>query len=397
MKLGKHIKKRILFLALLTVLFSGTLAANEMAAVWSRLYEKAETLSRKQAIMENIVDQHDRDLIPVLIEGLDELILTGDNLDSYNQERIYNDLMSMVIGELGYLKASEAADLVYRASVEAEDPFLRAKAISALGSMGARSYADEIALLLRNITMEVVVYDRMEETETVVEACLYTLERLKLPVGFRPVFMAYIEGFSTRTTKKAERAVFNIVEDPSRELQAIITGDDSLEVKLTALRVAEESSAPAASKAATARIALDYVLSKNFPSIKERTTASLIRMKALKIIRDSDVKEPQAVPVLDKALDSAEELNETLTVIQALGTFAGNEAAADSLVDYLKVYNDRMEGGIVPRDERPVRQTIISLGTIGHVRAKAELLRVQFGSWSGGTVRLARQTLEKLN
>ena len=145
------VRRNLLVLAL--VLFSPILFANEVTAVWTRLYGTAATTEQKLAIMTNIVEQHSREMIPVLQDALEQEVNNLENISGSTQrDRVYS-LMRMIVDELGDLKATASADVLSAVSEEVSDPFLQAAAIRALGKIGAAGNAQEIAFRLRNINL----------------------------------------------------------------------------------------------------------------------------------------------------------------------------------------------------------------------------------------------------
>ncbi|HKK64486.1 MAG TPA: PBS lyase, partial [Clostridia bacterium] len=92
----QRIKLKILMLLLLVMVGSQFAVANEIAAMWTRLYERARTLDQKQQIMMNIVEQHSRDVIPVLNDALDEEVRTFRNTANVTEAGRKIELMKMV-------------------------------------------------------------------------------------------------------------------------------------------------------------------------------------------------------------------------------------------------------------------------------------------------------------
>src|SRR6056297_1953654 len=128
---GKNWHAGILRVWSLVVLISVAplLPASEVSAVWTRLYERAVTYPQKQQIMLNILEQHDRELIPVLTEALDVEVRNLRNTSNITEKSMQIDLMRMVVKELGALKANEAREVLFETVRNVGDPFLKGEAI----------------------------------------------------------------------------------------------------------------------------------------------------------------------------------------------------------------------------------------------------------------------------
>ena len=142
----------------------------------------------------------------------------------------------MLVKELGNLKAVDSGRLIYEVVKNTDDEsFVRCDC--GLGNAGARDYADEIAEILRKLNLEIIVIENKEERESVVDACILALERLKHPVGFKPVFNASVGRYSRNSVMKAERALQNMLEDPTDLLVEIIRDDTPFSTGLRRLRL----------------------------------------------------------------------------------------------------------------------------------------------------------------
>ncbi|KKK96749.1 hypothetical protein LCGC14_2659640, partial [marine sediment metagenome] len=150
----KRMNYRTLILTALSIilLVPGAVFPNEMTEVWGTIYRNAPNLQQKYAVMLNIIELDNRDMVPLLIEALDEL---NNQRIEYNKQEavIQDDLKFLIISEVGNLKAGEAGPYIYRAMKETDDPFLKSESISALGKIGAKTYAHEISLILKNLTL----------------------------------------------------------------------------------------------------------------------------------------------------------------------------------------------------------------------------------------------------
>ena len=145
--------KTILFIGLsVMLLLPAAVFADEVTEVWAQIYNQTHTLHQKYEIMLSIVELDNRDAVPVLMGALEEVNQMKLYLDEKDMV-IQNNLKTLIINELGDLRAAEAAPLIYRVMRETKDPYLKGEALIALGETGARRYAENIALILRNKTL----------------------------------------------------------------------------------------------------------------------------------------------------------------------------------------------------------------------------------------------------
>ncbi|MDC7225559.1 MAG: hypothetical protein PQJ61_02215 [Spirochaetales bacterium] len=369
--------------------------SNEMSAVWSRIYNTTDNLEARLSVMQNIVDLHDRDMEPVINEALKEIVYSLDESMSFNERQQLDDLMKMMIRELGSLKAVDSAPEMYKVMQTTEDEFLRAIAIAGMGNAGARDYADEIAEHLRYLNTGILTIENNEQRNSVVDACILSLERLKHPAGFEPVFFASIGRYARESVMKAERALQNMVEDPTDLVVDIIKADNSFEVRLAALGVEERSKATAErqTEAATAAIEVSLVYNAVTPTDREYQTRT--KVKAAEMIRDLGTENEDAVEWLGVMLNSSTNVNELVISLQALGTYSSNNAVT-ILSTYLAYHSDRRVAGIQYKDERAIRECINAIANTGNPNGKTALMMVEYSNWSSQTIRMAKNALKNM-
>lgn len=399
----QRIKLKILMLLLLVMVGSQFAVANEIAAMWTRLYERARTLDQKQQIMMNIVEQNSRDVIPVMTDALDEEVRTFRDTANVTEADRKTELMKMVVQELGRLKAREAIPVVWETVQIAEDPILKAEAIMALGSMGARQYAEDMAMMLRNINFNYDDIQNQRKNEIIAYALVIALGRLGEEIGYEPVFFATQGWYSEQRQVKqqAEKVLHQIVDDPSDQLLQILRTNDDFELKLAALQAAEKSDAPEIAKAEVAAAAIDEGLNYSPKNKTEGRELKTIRLNALEMLK----KYPQ--PENERLIENLSSMlqmyrtnrlfdeDEVLTLLETLGTFTGEEVARP-LSDLLGYYNKRRE--VSPPDSyRIVRALIQAMGSVGHLSGIEELTIVTISdSWENSIQREAQSAINKI-
>ena len=377
------------------LVFTFFASANETSAVWSRLYENAGSLEQKIALMTNIVEQHDREMAPVLSKALsDELVKLQNVTGSTNRLNTYT-LIGMILDELGSIKSRDAAADVFAVSEEVDEPFLRAKAIRTLGKISAVQYANEISFLLRNINLGITQFSAKEEVETIVSACIETLELLHQPAGFSPVFFAGIGRYSAPVVTRAERAMVNMVDDPTDLLLEILTYENDYNVKYQVLLVDDRSKAPEERKSSLAKEALAQGLKFETSDRRQQVFLSQLRTKAAQMLKQYAGADEEAFVLLDQMVRKSFSMTETLTAIESLGA-AQSEVAARLLSAFLSELNAKRAEGYTFSSENVVRAVINALGNIGDAAGRPALIEVEFSNWSGDTRRLAKSALEKI-
>jgi hypothetical protein len=387
----------ILFLAVATAGWG-----NEISAVWSRLYQRATTLDQKLQMMINIVEQHDRDMIPVLTGALDEQVRNLRNLTSTTERVKSSELSKMVVKELGKLKTMEAASLIWEVVQAVDEPFLKGEALIALSRIGARQYGPEMALMLRNINFNYDDLQKQRENETLAFALILSLERLGVPEAYEPIFFASIGWYSSRSgvKERAKEALSVIVDDPTEQLLNIMERAERYGTKQIALEAGYASKAPAENKAALAVKALDEGLRYTAKDGIERRELKSLRLTALNAIRAIDYKDPAAIDSMEDMLIGYQtqrlyEEDETLTLLSALGSYSDDKSAR-ALANFLNYQTERRE---VRASEslRIVKATIQALGRNGSRVGFEPLTIVTVSSfWESSVQREAKAALEKL-
>ena len=385
--------KAILFIGLFVMLLlPAAVFADEVTEVWAQIYNQAHTLHQKYEIMLSIVELDNRDAVPVLMGALEEVNQMKLYLDEKDMV-IQNNLKTLIINELGDLRAAEAAPLIYRVMRETKDPYLKGEALIALGETGARRYAEDIALILRNKTL--YRGDDLRGEEAIVYGCIVALERMNDPAGYLPVFLALNSGFSRKIKKTAESALPNILDDPSEVLKHLIKTDSSLKVKLAALSAEYRSDAPVEKKLAVAYEALNQSLIVKTSSVKDHAFLREIRLLAMEMFINYEIDYSGAVPLIEQVLYLNYDSSETIYAIESLRAIPSIEAA-EALSRFLAFQNDRQEAGFSDHDNVVVIATIRAMGNANGKVSPLELLRAKYSGYPAIVAREADKAMSSL-
>lgn len=378
-------------------------AQNEVSAVWARLYGRTTTLEQKYQVLQSIVDQHSRDMIPVLQSALNEQIRALRNPRNLTERNLSYALLRTAVQELGRLKAAEAAPYVWEVVNSVDEPILKGESIIAIGKMGAVDYAEELALMLRNINFNYDEVENQRENEIIAYALVIALDRLKQPVGYKPVFFASTGWYSgqSRVKEKAEEALLTMVDDPTEQLAEIMVEESDYAVKIHALEAALESNAPGENKAKIASLGFQEGMRNAANNKSEEYQLKELRMTALAAISRFSYKDETVLPVMREMVmgyrkDRSYDEDEMLVLLNALGTFS-SDGAARILSDFLAYLSERREGR--PTDSlRIASAAITALGATGSSVGIEELNFVIISPyWENSIRRLAEEALEKID
>ncbi|MFO7848602.1 MAG: PBS lyase [Spirochaetia bacterium] len=379
------------------------LPADETAAVWTRLYERAANLDQKNQIMMNIVEQNSRDMVPVLTSALDEQVSNLENPESTTEQQRQVDLLKMIVKELGNLKARDASNLVWQVVETTEDIMLKGEAVLALGKMGARRYGEELSLMLRNINSAGDEINNQRENEILAYSLVKAFERLKHDSGLKHVFLASEGWYSRRSGVKeaAEEALGVMTDDPSDMLIEVIDTREDHKVKLSALEAGYRSDAPDERKAEVAAAALEKGIRLSPENAVEERELKSLRVTALGQLENLPKPEEGNLAsnmermLMDYQRSREYDEDEVLTLLKTMGSFESDEMA-EVAANFLGYLSERREFGPVGASRIPI-QTIQALGNIGSIEGLEELMRVTTSEyWESSVRREAERAREKL-
>jgi len=385
------------FLGLLAILATLSVclpaAADEIVDIYKELYQSADSLEQQHYLMTRMVELEQPEVAPFLSEALGALITRQEAIKERTQREIYFSLVKLIataLGDYGYLPAAPHLwDLV----VTASDPLVRAEALMSLGKVKATDYADEIALLLRDLNFKPTIdADAGEKTAF---GAIIALGMLKQPKGWEPVFFASDSWYSNQTRQMAEAILPDIVEDPTDIIRRIIPAE-SVARKTLALKQGLVSRAPDARKVSLAVFALGEGLHQRGKDKKEEGELGNFRRKALSGLIGLGSKDPQATPYLQQSYEQGE-MDEKLLALQALGTDGGDDAVTVLRKIILDLDKQRKDGIADENRDRIARAAIENAGRSGNPLMKPALVAVISNSkWSGSVINAANAALKLL-
>lgn len=390
--------KAVPYVVILLICAGSTLLAEDDAsAVWGRLYANAQTIEQKHDILLYIVELRNASTVPVLVNAMRDLITTDKNLRTARDRHLHNEATKFVARALGDFKVKEANQLLFEVVTLAQEPFLKAEAIHALGKIGAEEYGDDIAIMLRNINLNYDTGSPSRDGEAVAYACVLALELLKQPVAFRSLFFASIGWYSaeSQVKERATEALNKIIEDPSTMLMEIIIDETEYSAKLQALVAEKRSTAGSVAKVDVAVEALRQGLIHEPKTVVQTTNLHRLRITALDMLSKYRTSNPEPAILLEEIILRNFPLDEKLAGIVALGV-QNTDDATGVLVRYLKLQNDRQARAAVPDNYRIILTTIRVLDDTRNPAAFEELTRVLFSNWTPAVETEAEKALGKL-
>lgn len=387
----KHMAMMALALAGL-VLAAG---ANERVRVYAFILSQADSVQQKQAAVSSLVELGDEAAAPYLTDELDELLAARSGVARGSQTEDYERLVRILVKALGDWRYTNAASSLMRVVEDSSDPLSRAEALIGLGSMRAAEYAEEIALLLRNLTFTPPA-DR-DGGEKVAYGAVLALERMRSPLGFEQLFAASEGWYSKRVKEQAERSLELVLPDPSDAIRAIIAVDTPDRI-IRALSLALRSQAPQNRQRELASLALErgIALSPGRTRAEQLSLADLRTraMNALVALQDTEGRNAAFIAEAYRISST----DERLVALRALGTNRSADAAS-ALSDIILRLNSDMSAGLVNDTQNTLMRAALQNAALNRQQSLATaLIIVQNNTQklSNAIIRLATESLKTL-
>ncbi len=387
----RHIFSVVLFFCIPIL----TVSAGDRSEMWKKMYNRVDTIDQQYAIMQNIVAMDDPALIEMLDSALAGQISTlTDRLSRTGMEK-KNLLMRMIVAELSSLRAEESAGTIFTLYNSVDDRFIRAECLLALGQIRAVEFVPQISTILRNLNFNTSA-DK-DAAEIVAYAAIISLERMKENIGFEQVFYASLGWYNRRVKERASAALSVISDDPTEPILNILSGDSDYVSKERALVVENNSQASSENKNRVATLGLSEGLRYSPNDKIEEYQLSKLRLSSMNILITNQYKGSDVFNNLGIVFENADDINEKLLALQALGV-NGSDQAVLWLSNKLSEFNTRQLDGLAANQTELiyVKQLINSLAVSGNVNAKPVLLEVQFSNYTPAINRLSKNAIKEL-
>jgi hypothetical protein len=375
-------------------LASSALWADEETEVYRRIYMEADGLQQKYAAAVNLVELQDRSVAPVLSDALGELIRTQNNYLEPSEKELFARTVRLLAGALGDYKYEDAAPFLWSLVQQVKDPLARTDAIIALGKMRSSAYAEQIALLLRNL--DIAPGPDRDADEKVAYGCIVALEKLKDARGFMPVFYATDAWYTQRVRQQAERALPNIAADPTDSIMELIR-NETVERKLAALKQNAISKAPLERRIQAALLALSTGHLAMARDRNEAKALSDLRKLALRSLTGFKASGDDEVGLALKSFNEGFDDEERLLGLQALGA-NGSDTAATALRDLILKMDRDQKAGLSDEVRNRMAKAAIENAAITRNRIvrPALLSVVSNDKWSGGILLAAQNAIKAI-
>lgn len=394
------------FLCVLITVLLGTVAfaQNENVVVWEQIYKTTTSIEQKITVILKIMEFKDRAFTPFLVESLDTVATSRYDVGSSNERLGKIRLSRYLVQELGNLKATEAADVVFVVYKESPDMVLKSEAAIALGMMRADSFAEQLSFDLAAINNGPIPSQQRDQ-EIQALGLVRSLEAMRSTLGYESVFHAASGWYSARSgvREAAQQALTTMIDDPADNLLAIISGNPDLEVKMRALQAVMASGSPENRKAELARSALKIGIDRKSDTVSADAAASRLRTASINYLAALNDKSPESVPLLTQVVmaDDSQKTDSTLAeatrAYVALGV-NGTDEAAQFLASRLANYNNRETSKLnTARDKMLIRQVIASMVTSRNAKVKPALEQGQYiTNYDNAIIRLMQDALKSL-
>jgi hypothetical protein len=360
--------------------------ADETARVYGRILADAETIQQKYTAATSAVSIDDPELAPYISDALDWALAARSSVKPGPERETYERLTRVLLKKLGDARYVNAAASVMRAVDDSPDPLTKAEALIALGSMRAVEYAQRVSLLLRDLNNQPTA-DR-DYGEKVAYGCVLSLERMRSPLGFAPLFFASEGWYSKRVRDQAERSLAFILEDPSDAVGAIIATETPPRM-IRALDLEFRSTAPASGKARVAALALARGIDLNPRNRTEQNQLSELRVKAMNFLAAVGPGDGSVSPSLAEAYRVGSP-DERLVALKALGA-ERSPASAIALRDIIVDMNSAQSAGLVDETRTVLMRAALQAAAVNAGKELAPAIQVVLinAGWSSGVVSLA--------
>lgn len=374
-------------------MLSSVAFADETAQVYQRLYSKAKTFNQKIAAMNSLLELNDPATAPTLADALKELIKVDRASLSVQNQDSYDRLVRIVSAGLGAYRYVDAQDDLMLIGQSKSGAVVRAEALLSLGKMKSTKYAETIALMLRDLNFKPT--DNVDEGEILAYGCIQSLESMRDPIGWSPVFIASQAWYSQRVKKAAEDALPNIMEDPTDIVNQVLQADLTSS-KIAALKYEIASKAPNDKKIASALAAFSVGNKSRTDKNIDKAALKTLRINAMKGLISLNDKGADSTAQCITAWEVAD-VDEKLTILATLGA-NGSDTAAGALSDIINDYNNQKDSGLVYDElDRLAKAAIQNAGLTKNKKVEMSLLSVKANNkWSGSVLQAAADALKNI-
>jgi HEAT repeat protein len=393
--------KRTIIAILLCVTGMVLFAQSEEVAIWSALFDTADTVEEQLVYIKNVSDSKLSGAEEFYAKALRRLLEEYPNLRTRSELDAADTAARTLVSRLGEAKYADAAGDIWRTVDRFSNPLVKADALVALGQTGNKTYLPQVIQVLTDLNSRPQSDVTMRESyERIAYGAIIALESYQDPAGYLPVFLAYTGWYAERIKNQASIALPNITADPTEPLLEILRSPAyTTELKELALITSERSQSSEENKSRVAVAALTEAWNIPTNDVRQRQVLSQIRKTALSMIRRYGTSDTAVYSQIDKSYNNGD-MDEKLATLQTLAALP-TEDSVRLVSGYLRaVHQRRLSGTLTTNDEQLVRAIIPVLGNIGSAspsQSRPILLLVQGASeWTNAVKNLAAAAVRQV-
>jgi len=360
--------------------------ADETARVYGQILADAETVQQKYTAATSAESIDDPEIDPYFSDALDWALAARSSIKAGPERETYERLTRVLLKKLGDARYVNAAASVMRAVEDSPDPLTKAEALIALGSMRAVEYAERVAAMLRELN-NFPTEDR-DYGEKIAYGCALSLEKMRSPAGFEPLFFASEGWYSKRVRDQAAQSLELVLDDPSDAIGAIIAAETPARM-VRALDLEIRSKAPAAGKARIAALALTRGIESNPRNRIEQGQLSELRAKAMNHLAAAGPGDGSVSSDLARAYGIGS-TDERLVALKAMGA-EKSPASAQALSAIILDLNSAQSAGVVDETRNLLMRAALQNAAINANKELAQAVQSVLinSGWSSGVTSLA--------
>ena len=381
-------KRKILIISIL-LLGMSVFAQNMNMSLMLRDYQRPEgSFTDRLAILEAVRDEGIIGIGDFYHEALQFFLLRASDIRSIEDRRAAEASARILAQGLGEERYREAAQdlwqlvLLFDVVRDVNQGLEMQDALIALGQIGAIEFLPHIIQRLDDLnTQPLTDIETRRRIQRAVVGCVFALEHLADPLGFRPVFFVSIGAYDPSIKAMASVALPNIAEDPSDIIIGIIQNpSNNPDIKNEAFHEMLRTNAPPTSIARVAAAALETGWYFSTTNVAQQRILGEMRKAAIDAIRIYGAASNSIYPDLRRSYfnnynstsPDMQEIGKTLDTLSALGT----DESVRLLLEIIRGLQDRRQVGPwrVDRERAIYEYALIALGSSGTTMSDAIVL-----------------------
>lgn len=357
--------------------------------------EIISTIGGRLTLLQNAAADTSSDHTGLYDYALKKLLNEYRNIDGVTEKKNAEDMAKFLCQKLADAGHAESGPDFWRTEQVFSDPLVKAEALRALGKVQAADYLPLVVQLLTDIN-NAPDADRQVQ-EQIAYGAIESLESYKDSSGYIPILLASTGRYSQRVRDRAEKALPNIVDNPTEPIISVIKSSTyDYRTKLTALQVLEASKVTTQQKSTGAVAALAEAWRNTTNRQTDRSILVQIRKLSLDMIYRYGTEDTNVYQYLERSYREGSDRNEQLSAIAALSALATDDSVR-RLGAFLNDINSKLQSDALGDEDWVMARAIIpALGATGKPLAKSYLTVTRGLSWTSAILRLVDDALKKI-